>query len=200
MTEYVSQREFARRMGCSHVWINQLIREGKIPVNEKKRIPFEAGREAYEASKQPGYDAQREHGKRQREAAKKGAAKTTKTRKTSKSTEDAPLPEPPLDAASAATVSQVNVAYNKARLAEKTYQAKLKEIEFKKAQKQLIPIEEVQEDAERLATEIREKLSSVAPRIANICEGRSAREIEGIIDDAINDALGALQKSKFKKG
>lgn len=97
------------------------------------------------------------------------------------------------------TAKSVTEAFNKARLAEKTYQAKLKEIEYKLKRGDLLERVAVDSDAQQTAALIRERLMSVPVRIAGLCEGRSAREIEEIIEDGINEALELLQKSKFVK-
>lgn len=41
------------------------------------------------------------------------------------------------------------------------------------------------------------KLHNIAARVATQCEGRSARDIEKIIGDEINDALMELQRTRF---
>src|SRR5690606_17085241 len=40
---FVSQREFAKHVGRSHVWINRLVKEGRLPSDERGRVPLEAG-------------------------------------------------------------------------------------------------------------------------------------------------------------
>src|SRR5699024_1060807 len=64
----------------------------------------------------------------------------------------------------------------------------------------LIPLAEVEKDAQEAPAAVRERLMSKAPRIAPLCEGRTAREIETIIEDAINESLQALRRSRFAKG
>lgn len=192
---YVSQREFAKHIGRSHVWVNRLVKEGRLPSNSKGQIPLEEGLQAYEASKHPGYDANREHGEKQRAAVKKKASK--------KKAAVEPVPvaetEPEISATpTGMTVAKVNEAYNRARLAEKTYQAKLRELEYKEASGELIPRIDVEADAAKTGAEVRERLMSVGARVAGLCEGKEPREIERIIDEAINEALEALQRSRFR--
>lgn len=195
MSEYLSQRKFAEHAGVSHVWINRLVKEGKLPTNEKGRIPLTEGLKAFKASQQPGYDANREHGKAQRQAAVKPTRKA------------APPPDPELDdnddeptlPSIGGSTAGVNAAFNKARLAEKTYQAKLKQIEYQREKGELVDKDDIREDAMKTGAELREKLSAIPPRIAPLCEGLPAREIQGIIDVAINEALEALHKSRFAK-
>lgn len=163
------------------MWINRLVKEGKIPSNEKGRIPFEAGLEAFQSSQAPGYDANREHGKRQR--------------KKKKSTpEPSPVPDNKM------SVARINEQYNKARLAEKVADAKLKELKYKEAEGQLIHINDVRADAMKTAGEIRAQLFSLPAQISARCEGKSARQIEKIITEGINEVLTALQNSRFSHG
>ena len=187
MSEFVSQREFAKRVGRSHVWVNRLVKEGRLPSNSKGQIPLTSGLEAYQAAFTAGQDANRKRGEEER---RKAAAKKAK------GNEADPLPHvdiPP----SGATVALINQQFNRARLAEKTFQAKLRELEYKEASGELIPRDDVQADAERTGAEVRERLMSVPPRVAGLCEGKTAREIERIIEEAINEALSALQRARF---
>lgn len=192
MSEFVSQREFAKRVGRSHVWVNRLVKEGRLPSNSKGQIPLTSGLEAYQAAFTAGQDANRKRGEEERRkaAAKKAAPKTAKGNEVDS------LPHvdiPP----SGATVALINQQFNRARLAEKTFQAKLRELEYKEASGELIPRDDVQADAERTGAEVRERLMSVPPRVAGLCEGKTAREIERIIEEAINEALSALQRARF---
>lgn len=197
--EYVSQREFGSRIGRSNVWVSRLVKEGRLPTNDKGRIPFDDGLKAYESSQRVGYDANREHGEKQRKSSKSTAKKKASNQVVAAASALTDNDAPPLTTGNISE-AKVNAAYNKARLAEKTYQAKLKELEYKEAQGLLIPIEDIKDDAAKVGSEIRERLGSVGARIASICEGKTAREIEGIIDDAINESLEALHKSRFNKG
>lgn len=216
MSDYVSQREFAKHIGRSHVWVNRLVKDGRLPANNRGQIPLEAGLEAYEHSQQPGDDGRREWAEQYRQeiarktaakkAAKKTAAKKTQAKKAVKAAaKQAPVVSQPSAnddlpvTGGQLSVANVNAAFNRARLAEKTYQAKLKELEFKEASGELIAADDVQHDAEKTGAEVRERLMSVPPRIAGVCEGKPAREIERIVEEAINEALQALQRARFGK-
>lgn len=61
-------------------------------------------------------------------------------------------------------------------------------------EKRLIPIERINYDAEEFVTLIRSKLITIPSRVATVCEGCTARDIEEIIDIEINKALEELQK------
>ena len=88
----------------------------------------------------------------------------------------------------------VSAAMGKAKLAKETFQAKLKELEYKFRTGELLEKKDVEADAAALASEIKNQLPAVPPRISSMCEGRVAREIEEIMLDGINDALKKLQK------
>lgn len=103
-------------------------------------------------------------------------------------------PELPADDAGlAGGTSGVAVQFNKAKTAEKIYQAKLKRLEFEEKEGSLIAKDAVRDDAFLAANELRSRLFSIAPRAAPRCEGKTAVEIERIIEDEINFALQALQ-------
>lgn len=206
MSEKVSQREFARRVGRSHAWINELVRNGRIPADSRGRISFAEGLEAFEASQTPGFDEARERAekKRQEIAAAKGKPSAPKKASTVKKAPSRRKTEPkdsdlPDEGIAQLTTAEVNAAFNRYKLAEKKYQAKLRGLEYKEATGQLIPVEQVHEDARNAGVEVRERLMAVPPRVAGLCEGKPAREIERIVEEAINEALSALQRSRFGK-
>jgi hypothetical protein len=228
--ELLSHRAFAALVGCSNVWVSKQVKSGKLPTDASGKIPKAAGLVAFQAAQVVGYDANRAHAEKQREQSKKIAAsaggasvsgakaqqsKAQPARSVTKAApvqpplelpdEDSdgmPLAAPPVGPGSAAHLSSAKVAeqFNKARTAEKMFQAKLRELEFKEKQGDLLKITEVEIDAQATAAELMDKLRSLPPRIAGLCEGRPAREIEGIIDAEINDALATLQKSRFARG
>lgn len=175
----VTLREFARQIGRSHTWVQNKVKSGELPRNEDGSIPTEEGFRAAESIL--------------REAEEKKAMRKAKSRQVD------PLPdndEAPMSAPIARAMN-VTEAFNKARLAEKTYQAKLKELEYKLKNGDLVESDKVRADAQATAALVRERLMSIPVRISGLCEGRTARDIEEIFEDAINDALKSLQKSEF---
>lgn len=168
----ISLREFARQVGKSPSWISKLLKEGKLPRNEDGSIPIEAGFKAYDQL----------------------TRKQVEKELPDSDDDDAPMKE---NSSNKMSVAQ---AFNKARLAEKTYQAKLKELEYKLKNGTLVEVEAVIADGEATGAAVREQLLSIPVRVSGLCEGRTARDIEEILEDAINDALKALQKSEFING
>lgn len=203
-SESIGVREFARQVGCSHVLILNLIKAGKMPQNKDGTVPLEEGLIAFENRKKKKAPAEKVKKEPKKKKAKEKVQITDKvTRET--------LPEDPDDDSSEIEeapeikseklkkVLDVTEQFNKARLAEKTYQAKLKEIEFKIKKGELIEKSAVEADASRFGAELRERLTSMPVRVAALCERKEAREIEMILQDAIQDALISLQKSIYVK-
>lgn len=172
----VSVREFARQVNRSPSWISKMAREGKLPRNEDGTIPIKEGFAAYDKFN------------RKVEESKK---KQNKAVDPLPDNDDVPMSD------SNSKAMSVTEAFNKARLAEKTYQAKLKELEYKLKRGEIVEREKVVADAEAVGAFLREQFMSIPVRYSGLCEGRTARDIEEILEDAINDALKALQKSEF---
>jgi phage terminase Nu1 subunit (DNA packaging protein) len=200
--ESIGVREFARQVGCSHVLILNLIKAGKMPQNDDGSIPLDAGLVAYENRKKK---------KEPKEKDPKKKKPAPKKRKSTKKIKELPDDDPPedgeelTDTATKLTSEKlinardITTQFNKARLAEKTYQAKLREIEYKLKKGELVTRADVEADASAVAAEVRERLSSIPVRISALCEHQPARKIEEVMTDAIQDALISFSKSKFVK-
>ena len=193
MSDGVSVREFARHVGKSHVWILKLIKNGIIQRDDDGLISLSEGMKALEQEKARSEQARAE----KRTGAKSSPQPAPESMPKPKHAGQDTLDEFRDKTAKAASI---NEALNRAKLAEKTYQAKLKEIEYKLRAGELLEKSAVIAEASQLAENIKTQLLAVPPRIASMCEGRPAREIEDIITDAINDALKELQKLKRKGG
>lgn len=91
----------------------------------------------------------------------------------------------------------VNAAFNKVKLAKETYSARLKELDYKARKGELLERDQVCAEAAKLAENLRGKLFAIPVRVSGLCEGRTSREIEEIIENAINEALKELQKCEY---
>lgn len=194
----VGVRELARQIGCSHVLLLRLIKEGRMPQNKDGTIPLNAGLAAYENRKNT--KPKKKESKDPKEKKKNPGRKPKEKFLPEDPADDSPEVETPAPTTDKLiSVRDVTTQFNKARLAEKTYQAKLKEIEFKLKKEILVEKTEVEADASATAAEIRERLTSIPVRVSALCERKTAREIEEILTDAIQDALTSFSKSKFVK-
>ena len=217
MNDGVTIREFARQIGKSHVWVLKLVNEGILPRYTDGNIPLEAGLKAYDAYMA---EPKNKRGRPPKSATAKKATKEeslpkplpekvvdfaeAKAKQESRPPQsDIPqieqAPDNPLIDKTARTKEAVsiNAAMNKAKLAEKTYQARLRELDYKTKSGELLEKAAVVAEAQWLAEQVKSKLMAIPPRISSMCEGRIAREIEEIITDAINNALKELQKCKY---
>lgn len=192
-TDGVSVRAFAQQVGRSHVAILKRIKAGDIPRNADGTIPLAEGLKAFAAfeKRSPAKKAAPK-----KAPAKPAATKPKAVAKKAPASSVKTIDDEPDDtlAPTVGEASAVATAYNKAKLAEKTYQAKLKELEFKLRKREIIPRSEVEEQVEALAVKVRGKLLAVPARVAVMCEGRPAREIEDIFATAIDEALADMQK------
>lgn len=202
----ISAYEFAKYAGVSQALVSRLKKSGELPSNEDGTIPLKAGliiikkREKTKAKKTPPRAGE---GKttRKKTTPKKVAPKKSAAAKKAP-VQELPDDEEERDAGFAPAIGQavnIQTAYNKARLAEKTYQAKLREVEYKLKRGELIERAEVVADAAAVAAEVRERLLTIPVRVSVLCERRTARDIESILTDAINEALQSLNKTAFKK-
>lgn len=208
MEEALSKRQFSIRVGCSAVWIGKLVNQGRLPVNADGHIPLREGLRAYEATKTPGYEFNRERAAKIREESKaKGASirvevpvkrgrgrprqdeqgvKPTKTIEISLNDEvgDVDLDDP----------SSVNEAFNKAKTLEKIAQANLRKLEYQQLKGKLLPVDEVERETKAVVAVVYSKILGVAARVSGRCEGRTSGEIEAIIRDELNVALSDFQR------
>ena len=196
----VGVRELARQIGCSHVLLLRLIKDGRMPQNKDGTIPLNAGLAAYENRKntKPKKNADSKKGDEPKRRGRKPKEKELPEDPDEDSPEVEKLPK--LTSDKLISARDLTTQFNRARLAEKTYQAKLKEIEFRLKKGTLLERDDVEADASRTAAEVRERLTSIPVRVSALCERKTAREIEEVLTDAIQDALVSLGKSKFVKG
>lgn len=189
----VTLREFANHVGKSPALISRLLKRGIIPRNADGTIPLEQGLQAFTA-----YDnAPKNAGGRPRAEKESEPPPQVETKQAAQASPSPPQVDvQPISAGGQSAVA-INSAMNKAKLAEKTYQARLKELEFKMKSGELLEKPAVAHEAQWLAEQVKSKLMAIPPRISSMCEGRIAREIEEIISDAINSALKELQKCKY---
>ena len=204
----VSKISFANTVGCSESLIRRLTARGTIPMNPDKTIPLQAGIKAYEEHKRTarsgvGFNQVARRNPRPKDAEPKAKAKAKTTPKAKPKSEPIIEEAPAMDEVTTNDANYQDTieksasianAMNKAKLAEKTYQAKLKEIEYRFKSGELLEKSAVEVEARNLAEKVKAALLAIPPRVSSMCEGRLARDIEDILLTAINDALKDLQR------
>lgn len=187
----ISVREFAKHIGKSHVWVLKLIKRGIIPQNKDGSIPFKKALDAYNAY----LSSPKSKGGRPRKKSKpENEPEEPKVEELEDDDDDEEEDEDDDD-----DPVSVNAKLNKAKLKEKRYQAKLKKLEYRLKNGELLEKDAVAAEAQWLAEQLKSKLMAIPPRYSALCEGRIAREIEEILTDAINGAMKECQNFKYIK-
>jgi len=192
-SETVPVREFARICGKHHSWVQRRIASGALPVDANGAVLLKEGLEAF------------------KKIADKTAVETKKvTKKISEASQGEKttldLEDLGLGSVDFSNVEEVAHAYSIAKLLEKQANAnvkaaemKLKSLELEAKNSTLVKKEDVIADAQRVATLVRERLLTIPVRYAGVLEGRTQREIESVLEQAVDEVLNEFQKSKFVK-
>lgn len=160
----VSMYAMAKHLGISAEHVRRLVNSGVFPVDENRKIPFTDGVEAWQKY-----------------------SMNLKVPKLSKAAKTGNMP-----LASKEYVDN-KAMFDAAKAQEKVYAAKLKQLEVQRLTRELFAKEEIEMDARELAGEIRGRLLAMPSRVAALCENRTAREIERILGDAVNDIIVAIR-------
>lgn len=181
--EYLSQRAFAAlpEVGVSHVRINKLIKEGRLPTSENGKIPKSKGIEAWKTCRVIGFEKAGAAG------AKYGGPKVKAKPETEDENGDDEDEEAPAK-------GNYSGRLNKAKAEKEEVLAEHKKLELAILKRDYILIAQVKDDAQKLAAMIRQKIISVAPIIAANSEGKNSSQIQRIVEIELNEALKDLQK------
>jgi len=172
----ITQAEFARRIGKQRSWVSTLVKKGKLTVVKdergRKRLDFDRAMAEYKGSVDYNRDPQREWGKKQRgeeeEELKYGDIKCAD--------------------------DMIGKETQRSKLIRETYEARLKEMEYKETLGELVHIGEIEEVNNRIATSIRTLLLAMPSKIAPQLEGLSIAKIQRRLEDEINDILTELNQ------
>ena len=185
----VTQLALAKNLGVSRAQVRTLIDKGIFKTDEAKRVSLSAAVEAYK-------QYQKNIDQNKRSKSRKAATKLIDEIKSSVDVGDdfestyknwlGQIENNPIAVLNAAKAYMTAV---------QTKQEKLKLDEF---EGRLYSIDRINADAEKIGLAIKSKFSSLPARIATVCEGRTARDIEEIISDEINNCFAELQKLFIK--
>ena len=165
--QLVSQREYARRRGISHVAVQRAVSSGRISTENGKIDPTQADREWRENTDQ-SKPRNRITGK-------------------PKQTRVAGEPSEPMDFGGADSGGNgTATGYAKARAARELYQAQLAKIELDRQRGVLIRADEVRVGAFNMARKARDQLIALPERVAAILAAtEDAAEIQRILEEEI---------------
>jgi hypothetical protein len=166
----VSQAEYARERGVSRARICQLVREGKIP-HQNRRIDPTAANAALAANGVPYLHA---------------------PSPIAEPPTPSPLPSP-LDS------SAEGASYIQSRALRESYRARKEKIVYEQMTGKLVDIDEVVEATARAFTNVRVRMRSIPRSLAGVLAGigNHPAEIEKALSEAIDDALNALAADVF---
>lgn len=180
----ISQTALATQLNISRVHVRRLIDKGVFVADDSKRVSLSAAKKAY-AEHQNSVD------KNKRNKSRKTALNLINDLKETSSNDN-------FDDTYKKWLSEIDIdpitVLNSAKAYLTALQVQEQKMKVDEMEKRLIPIERINHDAEEIGTLIRSKLITIPSRVATVCEGRTARDIEEIIDIEINKALEELQK------
>ena len=176
----MSQRRYAARIGVSHVYINRLVHEGKLPTDAKGKIdPDEA--DAILA-------AMREPARPQRRARSSEAATQTVAAAPAVPTGDARVPPVPGS-------GDLPTMLLKTRIKSEVGRANLLELKSKVEAGKYVDADEVRAAAFNRGRAVRDNLLNIAGRLAAVMAAETdERKCFELIDAEIKTALEVLTK------
>ena len=213
----VSQAEFARIVGVSKPYITKLVKTGKLKLNENGKLNLEESKKILSSSKNPSFDANREHAQKQKgvplkERVEKAQSNENWTVLQGKEKDEyieslkpktAPKKEKPknliddedtkdLDSES---MYKINILFNKARAAEKVALAKLRDIDVKIKKGELLDAETVKREAAEVGNLITQKLYNMVYKLAPLLVGvETQKQAKDILESEVEIVLEELNR------
>ena len=213
----VSQAEFARIVGVSKPYITKLVKTGKLKLNENGKLNLEESKKILSSSKNPSFDANREHAQKQKgvplkERVEKAQSNENWTVLQGKEKDEyieslkpktAPKKEKPKDLIDdedtkdldSESMYKINILFNKARAAEKVALAKLRDIDVKIKKGELLESEIVKREAAEVGNLITQKLYNMVYKLAPLLVGvETQKQAKDILESEVEIVLEDLNR------
>ena len=193
----VNQAEFARIVGVSKPYITKLVKTGKLKLNENGKLNLEESKKILSSSKNPSFDANREHAQKQKgvplkERVEKSTAENIPKQETPKTTNN---DSEDLGNTVPNDMYKINVLFNKARAAEKVALAKLRDIDLKLKQGELLEAETVKREAAEVGNLITQKLYNMVYKLAPLLVGvETQKQAKDILESEVEIVLEELNR------
>lgn len=81
---------------------------------------------------------------------------------------------------------QIGAETQRSKLYRETWEAQIKEMEFREKCGELVQVKSIEEANRKIAGSIRSKFLSLGVKLAAKCEGKSASEIQYLVEDEVN--------------
>ena len=213
----VNQAEFARIVGVSKPYITKLVKTGKLKLNENRKLNLEESKKILSSSKNPSFDANREHAQKQKgvplkERVEKAQSNENWTVLQGKEKDEyieslkpktAPKKEKPKDLIDdedtkdldSESMYKINILFNKARAAEKVALAKLRDIDVKIKKGELLEAETVKREAAEVGNLITQKLYNMVYKLAPLLVGvETQKQAKDILESEVEIVLEELNR------
>ena len=193
----VNQAEFARIVGVSKPYITKLVKTGKLKLNENGKLNLEESKKILSSSKNPSFDANREHAQKQKgvplkERVEKSTAENIPKQETPKTTNN---DSEDLGNTVPNDMFKINILFNKARAAEKVALAKLRDIDLKLKQGELLEAEIVKREAAEVGNLITQKLYNMVYKLAPLLVGvETQKQAKDILESEVEIVLEELNR------
>ncbi len=183
-TDGISQTSLATNLNISRAQVRRLVDRGIFKIDDSKRVSLAQAKEAFAE-----YLSHVNENKRN--SSRKAAVALIKELKETNSSGDF---EETYSKWIGLIESDPIQVLNSAKAYLTAVQAKQEKLKLDELEHNLFSRDKINSDAEKIGQIMRSKLLSLPARVATLCEGRTARDIEGIITDELNNALEELQK------
>ena len=193
----VNQAEFARIVGVSKPYITKLVKTGKLKLNENGKLNLEESKKILSSSKNPSFDANREHAQKQKgvplkERVEKSTAENMPKQETPKTTNN---DSEDLGNTVPNDMFKINILFNKARAAEKVALAKLRDIDVKIKKGELLEAETVKREAAEVGNLITQKLYNMVYKLAPLLVGvETQKQAKDILESEVEIVLEELNR------
>ena len=191
----VNQAEFARNIGVSKPYITKLVKTGKLKLNENGKLNLEESKKILSSSKNPSFDANREHAQKQKGVPlKERVEKAQSTKPLNEKAKDLIDDEDTKDLDSE-SMYKINILFNKARAAEKVALAKLRDIDVKIKKGELLDAETVKREAAEVGNLITQKLYNMVYKLAPLLVGvETQKQAKDILESEVEIVLEELNR------
>ena len=191
----VNQAEFARIVGVSKPYITKLVKTGKLKLNENGRLNLEESRKILSSSKNPSFDANREHAQKQKGVPLKERVEKAQEARPPKNEKTNLIDDEDTKDLDSESMYKINILFNKARAAEKVALAKLRDIDVKIKKGELLEAETVKREAAEVGNLITQKLYNMVYKLAPLLVGvETQKQAKDILESEVEIVLEELNR------
>ena len=191
----VNQAEFARIVGVSKPYITKLVKTGKLKLNENGKLNLEESKKILSSSKNPSFDANREHAQKQKGVPLKERVEKAQEVKPHKKEKTNLIDDEDTKDLDSESMYKINILFNKARAAEKVALAKLRDIDVKIKKGELLEAETVKREAAEVGNLITQKLYNMVYKLAPLLVGvETQKQAKDILESEVEIVLEELNR------